>query len=43
MTLKTKKYPKLNWIYGHNSKRNIQVRKALYLMGVKVNYPFRKK
>ena len=37
-----KAYKRWDWLRGCGS-RQVQARKALYLMGYKVNYPFRKK
>ena len=37
-----REYDRWDWICGYDSRR-VQVRKALYLEGYKVNYPFRKK
>ena len=38
----TREYARWDWV-NDNTKRKIQYRKALYLDGYKVNYPFRKK
>ena len=37
-----REYARRDWMYGYKSRR-VQVRKALYLEGYKVNYPFRKR
>ncbi len=37
-----RKYARWDWLGGYNSRR-VQYRKALYMEGYKVNYPFRKK
>ena len=37
-----REYARWDWVPGYE-KRKIQYRKALYLEGYKVNYPFRKK
>lgn len=34
-------YNRREWMWGYTSRR-IQIRKALYIMGYKVNYPVRK-
>ena len=37
-----RKYARWDWMYGYKE-RKVQVRKALYLEGYTVNYPFRKR
>ena len=37
-----REYDRWDWVPGYE-KRKIQYRKALYLEGYKVNYPFRKR
>jgi hypothetical protein len=37
-----RRYARWDWIRGWE-KRRVQARKALYMMGFKVNYPFRKR
>ena len=37
-----REYARWDWLWGYKSRR-VQVRKALYMMGYKVNYPFRKR
>ena len=37
-----REYARWDWVPGYE-KRKIQFRKALYIEGYKVNYPFRKK
>ena len=37
-----REYDRWEWLVGYNS-RQVQIRKALYIEGYKVNYPFRKK
>ena len=37
-----REYKRWDWLVGYNSRR-VQIRKALFLEGYKVNYPFRKK
>ena len=36
-----REYKRWEWMLGYTSRR-IQIRKALYIMGYKVNYPARK-
>ena len=39
-----REYSRWDWLYGYNSNsRRVQIRKALYIEGYKVNYPFRKR
>lgn len=38
-----REYDRWDWVHGKSTKRKIQYRKALYMEGYKVNYPFRKK
>ena len=38
----TREYARWDWLVGYNS-RQVQIRKALYAEGYKVNCPFRKK
>lgn len=37
-----REYDRWDWLRGWEERR-VQARKALYMMGYKVNYPFRKK
>ena len=37
-----REYARWDWLYGYKE-RKVQIRKALYLEGYKVNYPFRKR
>ena len=37
-----REYRRWDWVHG-STKRKIQYRKALYMEGYTVNYPFRKK
>ena len=37
-----RRYARWDWLRGYTSRR-VQIRKALYIMGYTVNYPFRKK
>lgn len=37
-----REYARWDWLWGYNSRR-VQIRKALYIDGYKVNYPFRKR
>ena len=37
-----REYKRWDWLFGCGS-RHVQIRKALYIMGYTVNYPFRKK
>ena len=37
----TRGYARWDWLFGCGS-RHVQIRKALYIMGYTVNYPFRK-
>ena len=37
-----REYKRWDWLFGYNF-RKVQIRKALYMEGYKVNYPFRKK
>ena len=37
-----REYARWDWLFGCGSRR-ITIRKALYIMGYTVNYPFRKK
>ena len=38
----TRGYARWDWLFGYGA-RHVQIRRALYLMGYTVNYPFRKK
>lgn len=37
-----REYARWDWLYGYKE-RKVQIRKALYIDGYKVNYPFRKR
>ena len=37
-----REYARWDWLFGYNTRR-VQIRKALYIAGYKVNYPCRKK
>ena len=37
-----REFDRWDWLVGYHSRR-VQIRKALYIEGYKVNYPFRKK